>query len=184
MIEVTIRDLMLPVPKGQADKPWRAYTTHDAVMAVWLKEREGERILTLWVDVNGGSALALGLRQKPTPRPMTFDLMARLVKAGNIRLEKTAVTAFYDEIYRATMWVRMGGRLHEIDARPSDAFNLALRVQAPMFVDPELFEEMSLAPEALTQEVKSYSEKTGKELRSLLSLPWGDRSAHDSCNRF
>lgn len=184
MIEVTIRDLMLPVPKGQADKPWRAYTTHDAVMAVWLKEGEGERILTLWVDVNGGSALALGLRQKPTPRPMTFDLMARLVGAGDIRLERAAVTAFYDEIYRATMWVHMGGRLHEIDARPSDAFNLALRVQAPMFVDSELFDQMSLAPEALTQDVKSYSEKTGKELRSFLSLPWGDWSAHDLRNRF
>lgn len=184
MIEATIQDLMLPVPKGQADKPWRAYTTHDAVMAVWLKEGEGERILTLWVDVNGGNALALGLRQKPTPRPMTFDLMARLAEAGDIRLEKAAVTAFYDEIYRATMWVRMGGRLHEIDARPSDAFNLAMRVQAPMFVDPELFEEMIQAPEALAKEAQAYADKTGKELRSLLSLPWGDRSAHDSCNRF
>ena len=184
MIEVTIRDLLLPVPKGQADKPWRAYTAQDAVMAVWLKEGEGERILTLWVDVNGGNALALGLRQKPTPRPMTFDLMARLAEAGDIRLEKAAVTAFYDEIYRATMWVRMGERLHETDARPSDAFNLALRIQAPMFVDLELFEETSQAPEALAKEAQAYAEKTGKELRSLLSLPWGDRSAHDLRNRF
>ena len=183
MIEVTIKDLLLPVPKEQAEKPWRAYTTHDAVMAVWLKERQGERILTLWVGASDGSALALGLRQIPTLRPMTFDLMARLVGAGEMRLEKAGITAFHDDIYRATMWVHMGGGIHEIDARPSDAFNLALRVQASMFVDPELFERMSQAPEALTKEAQAYAEKTGKELRSLFSLPWGDGPAHDSCNR-
>jgi len=168
MIEVTIHDLILPVPEGQDAKSWRAYTTHDGVMAVRLKEREGERILTLWVDVSDGKALMPALCQKPTPRPMTFDLMARLVEAGDMRLEKAAVTAFQDDIYRATMWVRAAGRIHEIDARPSDAFNLALRVQAPMLVDTELFERMSLTPEALTRQVRGYKEKTGKELRSLL----------------
>ena len=169
MIEVTIHDLMLPVPEGQETKSWRAYTTHDAVMAVWLREREGERILTMWVDVSDGKPLVLGLCQKPTPRPMTFDLMVRLLEGCSARLEKTAVTAFHDKIFHATMWVRAGGRIHEIDARPSDAFNLALRVQAPMFVESELFERMSLMPDKLTQDMQSYSEKTGKELRSLLS---------------
>lgn len=135
-------------------------------------------------NVSGTVFGVSGLRQKPTPRPMTFDLMARLVKAGDARLERAAVTAFYDEIYRAAMWVRMGGNIHEVDARPSDAFNLALRVQASMSVDSELFEQMSLAPEALTKEVQGYAEKTGKKLRSLLSLPWGDSPAHDSWNRF
>lgn len=171
MIEVTIHDLMLPLPEGQEGNSWRAHTTHDAVMAVWLREREGERILTMWVDVSDGKPLVLGLCQKPTPRPMTFDLMARLLEECGARLEKAAVTAFHDKIFHATMWVHAGGRIHEIDARPSDAFNLALRVQAPMFVDAELFERMSLMPDKLTQGMQSYSEKTGKELRSLLSHP-------------
>lgn len=171
MIEVVIQDLILPVPEGRDAKSWRAYTTYDAVMAVRLREREGERILTLWVSVSDGSSLVLGLCQMPTPRPMTFDLMARLAEAGDVRLEKAAVTGFHDDIYRAAMWVHSGGRVHEIDARPSDAFNLALRVQAPMFVDAELFERMSLTREALTRQVRGYKEKTGKELRSLLSRP-------------
>ena len=102
---------------------------------------------------------------------MTFDLMARLVEAGDVQLEKAAVTAFHDDIYRATMWVYSGGRIHEIDARPSEAFNLALRVQAPMFADAELFERMSLAPDKLAQDMQDYNEKTGKVLRSILSLP-------------
>jgi len=168
MIEVTIHDLILPVPEGQDAKSWRAYTTHDAVMAVRLKEREGERILTMWVDVSDGKALVLGLCRNPTPRPMTFDLMAKLLEGCSARLEKAVVTAFRDDIFHATMWVRAAGRMHEIDARPSDAFNVALRVQAPMLVDTELFERMSLTPEALTRQVRGYKEKTGRELRSLL----------------
>ena len=88
-----------------------------------------------------------------------------------MRLDKAAVTAFHDEICRATMWLHIEGRMHVIDARPSDALNLALRVQAPMFVDAEQLERMSLTPEALTRDVQDYSEKTGKELRSLLPRP-------------
>lgn len=171
MIEVAVHDLLLPVAKGQETKSWREHTTHDAVMAVLLQERGGERILTMWVDVSDGKALLLGLCPRPTPRPMTFDLMARLVQACNVRLERAAVTAFHDDIFRATMWMHEGGRIHKIDARPSDAFSLALRVQAPMFVDTELFERMSLTPDKLERDLWGYTEKTGKELRSLLSLP-------------
>ena len=69
MIEVAIHDLVLPVPEGQEARSWREYTTHSAVMAVRLKEREGARILTMWVDVSDGKALVLGLCRKPKPRP-------------------------------------------------------------------------------------------------------------------
>ena len=171
MIEVAVHDLLLPVAKDQETKSWREATTHDAVMAVLLQEREGERILTMWVDVSDGKPLVLGLCPRPTPRPMTFELMARLMEACDVRLEKAAVTAFRNDIFHATMWVHGGGRVHEIDARPSDAFNLALRVQAPMFVDAELFERMSRTPDESTRDMRGYAEKTGKELRSLLSLP-------------
>ena len=171
MIEVALHDLLLPVPEGQETKSWRECTTHDAVMAVLLQERGGERILTMWVDVSDGKPLVLGLCERRTPRPMTFDLMTRLMEACDVRLEKAAITAFHDNIFHATMWVDGGGRVHEIDARPSDAFNLALRVHAPMFVAAELFERMSLTPDKLTHDMQGYSERTGKELRSLLSTP-------------
>ena len=171
MIEVAIHDLMLPVPEGREVKSWRESTTHDAVMAVWLREQEGERILKMWVDVSDGKPLVLGLCPKPTPRPMTFNLMARLLEGCGARLEKAAVTAFHDKIFHATMWVHAGGCIHEIDARPSDAFNLALRVQAPLFVASELFERMSLTPDELTQDMQGCTKRAGKELRSLLSRP-------------
>ena len=98
---------------------------------------------------------------------MTFDLMARLAEAGDLRLEKAVVTAFHDDMFHATMWVHAGGRIHKIDARPSDAFNLALRVQAPKFVEAELFGRMSQTPDKLAQDAQGYAEKTGKELSSL-----------------
>ena len=61
-----------------------------------------------------------------------------------------AVTQLRDNIFYATIWVKVGDRVHEVDARPSDALNLALRVRSPIFVAPELFEQARVS--LLTQE--------------------------------
>src|SRR5438093_10411931 len=53
-------------------------------------------------------------------------------------VEKAAVISLRDNTYYATMWVKVRGRFHEVDARPSNAVTLALRVKAPIFVKPEL----------------------------------------------
>jgi hypothetical protein len=54
-------------------------------------------------------------------------------------------------MHYATIWVRVGDRSHEVDARPSNAFNLALRVKAPIYVVPEVFEQgrIRYAPEGV-----------------------------------
>jgi hypothetical protein len=60
-------------------------------------------------------------------------------------VDKTAATNLRDNTFYATIWVRVGDRSHEVDARPSNAFNLALRVKALIYVAPEVFERRQLA---------------------------------------
>jgi len=52
-----------------------------------------------------------------------------------------AITSLRNDIYYAMISVKARNRIHEVDARPSDALNLALRVKAPIFVTPELMEQ-------------------------------------------
>jgi bifunctional DNase/RNase len=111
------------------------------VAQVLAKEVAGERILPIWVGLVEGNQLALQLANLSTPRPMTYDLMARLLKVAEIPVERVAVTNLRDNTFYATIWVRVGDRSHEVDARPSDALNLALRMNAPIFVAPELFQQ-------------------------------------------
>ena len=79
------------------------------------------------------------------PRPMTADLMARLVEATGARIERVAVHSLREKTFYATVGVRTRDGLTELDARPSDALNLAVRVGAPVFVDAEVMAESRIA---------------------------------------
>jgi hypothetical protein len=100
---------------------------------------------------------------------MTFDLMANLLRAGNVQIEKVAVTALRDRIYFATIWIRANGALHEIDARPSDAIALALQADAPIFVTPETL--AAADPISVDRQFEQLQEQTLKAEKEGLIEP-------------
>lgn len=104
-------------------------------------------MLPIWVGPPEGDALALQLGGESMPRPMTADLMARLVEATGARIERVVVNSLREKTFYATIAVRAGDRVEEVDARPSDALNLAVRVGASIFVDPEVMDASGIAAE-------------------------------------
>jgi uncharacterized protein len=64
------------------------------------------------------------------------------------------VTRLIDCVFYATVVVRGPGGPEEVDARPSDAVNLALAAGVPIRVDDRLF--ASLQPEYTTQAVAGF----------------------------
>lgn len=109
--------------------------------AVLLEEHEGERVLPIWIGRPEALALRLALCGHTTPRPLTWDLTARLLQAGGLRVERVVVESIRDFIFYATIVLCDAGESHEVDARPSDAFNLAVRLGAPVFVASELIDQ-------------------------------------------
>ena len=91
----------------------------------------------LRIGVGDAEAAALGfiLQGQEFPRPMTYQLMAALVAASGSAVRSVRVTGFRDGIYYAQVMLR-GGAV--VDARPSDAINLAAVTGAPVFVATEL----------------------------------------------
>ena len=150
MIEVTVDDVIVHALKGE-DVTWPGGPHQlGLVHIVLLKEVGGERILPIWVRVGDANLLALQLADITPVRPLAYDLMARVLQVAEIPVERVAVTQLRDTIFYATVWVKVGERVHEVDARPSDALNLALRMRVPIFVAPELFEHARVS--FLTQE--------------------------------
>jgi RNA polymerase sigma factor (sigma-70 family) len=182
MIEVIVHDVMVHVAKGDEVRPEKplqlhAYKKHGAMMAVLLKAQQGERILPIWVGLSEGNALALHLAEMATPRPMAFDFMVKLLEVSALHVDKVAITKLLSSVFYATLWVRAGAHVHEVDARPSDAINLALRMCVPIFVDPVIFARASLSPESVLPEAEAQYQSimhTGDdpelELRSFRSL--------------
>jgi len=153
MIEVTVHDVMLRAPKGDNEAEWlpgqRKNNKLGFARVILLKEQAGDRIVPIWVGAGEGDAIAMLLEGLSTSRPGTFELAAKLLDVAKMKIEKVAVTALREDIYYATMWVKIRGKIHEVDARPSDAVTLSLRTKASIFVAPQLFDEAN--PYRLTE---------------------------------
>ena len=107
---------------------------------VILKEKAGERSLPIWIGVSEARSIATELEELEAPRPNTHDLAKRLLGSLEAPVERVVVTKLDEGIYYAVIELRNGEKQIEIDARPSDAIAIALRVEAPVFVREGLFQ--------------------------------------------
>ncbi len=162
MIEVTVDDVVVRAPKdGEAQwlavgKDGRSTWPNDKLghwRVILLRERDGQRTLPIWVGPIEGDMIAMRLAGLSIVRPTPFVLMARLVELAGITVERVVVNALRNEIFYALLCLRIDGRLHELDARPSDAIILALHTGAPLFVTPEMLDhaDVVMAGTALDQ---------------------------------
>lgn len=105
---------------------------------VVLEDIEKTKLVPIWIGVNEGNAIALEMQGEKFPRPLTHDLMVNILKAMDAEVEKIVVSDLRDNSYFAVIYVRVGGKLHQIDARPSDSLALAVRVHCPIFIDEKV----------------------------------------------
>jgi len=100
-----------------------------------LRDREGERVLPIWVGVFEANAIALQIENISTPRPMTHDLLRNMLADLNASVQRIVVSDLKDNTFYALIYLLCGEEVIAIDARPSDAIALALRTQAPIYVE-------------------------------------------------
>lgn len=108
---------------------------------VILKGDDDERVLPIWVGIFEANAIALRIEEIDTPRPMTHDLLRNLLEKLNAKVEKIVVSDLKENTYFAHIYLRINGDEHILDSRPSDAIALALRAEAPIFVEQDVLEQ-------------------------------------------
>ena len=140
MIEVELQDVIVRALAEDAESELPRLANRQ-LRVVLLKEKAGERVLPIWIGAFEGDALALQLGGEATPRPLTPDLLARVVDALGGRIERVAITQLTDSTFYALVALAVNGRREELDARPSDALNLAARVGAPIYVAEEVMDQ-------------------------------------------
>lgn len=107
---------------------------------VILRDKDGDRVLPIWVGIFEANAIALQIENIATPRPMTHDLLRNIIQDLNARVTKVVVSDLKDTTFFALIHLDLGGEAVAIDARPSDAIALALRSQAPIFVEEHVID--------------------------------------------
>jgi len=102
---------------------------------VILRDDINGRWLPIVVGQTEAQAIALQLERISPPRPLTHDLMKNILDSIKVFVTRIVVNDLRENTYYAAISVKTNGTTKEIDARPSDAIALALRVQAPIFVE-------------------------------------------------
>ncbi|HVS65822.1 MAG TPA: bifunctional nuclease family protein [Thermoanaerobaculia bacterium] len=108
---------------------------------VVLRVQERDIFLPIWIGVSEASAIQMTLEGMTPPRPMTHDLLVQTLSSLEAELQSVVIRDLEDNVFFATLNVEQAGKLVEIDARPSDALALALRVGAEVFVEQHVLEK-------------------------------------------
>ena len=131
---------------------------------ILLRDREGQRVLPIWVGASEANAIALQIENITTPRPMTHDLLRNVIHDLKAQIRKVVVSDLKDNTFYALIHLEVNGEALAVDARPSDAIALALRARAPIFVEDRVIDNAKtndFAPD------KTDAERLQKWLESL-----------------
>lgn len=137
---------------------------------VVLEDLKSERMLPIWIGVFEANAIALKVENVTTPRPMTHDLLKAFLDKFNICIDKIMVNDVRDNTFYALIYCRHNDQVIAIDSRPSDAIALALRIDAPIFVNEEVVKK---AHSLKFDENLEDSEKLRKWLENLKPEDFG-----------
>ncbi|MDR7487065.1 MAG: bifunctional nuclease family protein [Armatimonadota bacterium] len=105
---------------------------------VLLVDEDETIALPIWIGQAEAMAIAMRLQSVQPPRPMTHDLLARVLEQLATKVLKVVVSDVRDATYYAEIHLSRNGAAYVIDSRPSDAIALALRADAPIFVEDKV----------------------------------------------
>lgn len=115
--------------------------------ALVLGEMDGSRRLPIIIGAFEAQAIALELEKIQPPRPMTHDLLRDTLDAVGADVTDIVVDELRDGTFFAKIRYAHNGGDGQLDARPSDAVALAVRMDAPIYVAPAVLEEAGIPTE-------------------------------------
>lgn len=119
---------------------------------VILKEKEGERWLPIFIGAAEAQSISFLLQGLEYARPMTYDLFSTILEAGGVNIVSATVNDLKDNTFYAMVELRTGkGEVKQIDARPSDAIALALKMKAPIQVAEKVMEGAAVSNEPVNR---------------------------------
>ena len=137
---------------------------------VLLKEKMAERYLPIWIGPAEADAIAVKLQGVTLPRPLTHDLLRSVIDALGARVNSIIVNDLKNDTFYAKVTLDVDGGQMEIDSRPSDALALAVRVEAPIYVEETVLDKAGILLDKETGKPVSEAEEgngEGKENRKV-----------------
>lgn len=136
---------------------------------VILKEANGEKTLPIWIGLLEATSIASELEGIKFSRPMTHDLFKNIMEMVDVRVIKIEICDIKNNTYYALIHFKHGEKEMSIDARPSDALALSLRLKVPIFVAEDVINKSSEIDLKAEPHDKSKRAKKWQEILENLS---------------
>ena len=111
---------------------------------VILKEKDSDRYLPIWIGPAEADAIAVKLQDISVPRPLTHDLLRSVIDTLGAAISHILVSDLESDTFYAKITINVNGKSIEVDSRPSDAIALAVRAQAPIYVEEKVLEKAGI----------------------------------------
>ena len=109
-----------------------------------IVDQSGERAMPIWIGANEAVAIQMELEGTKAPRPMTHELLGRVIQQLNATVRRAIITEEKEGVYYAVLVLEKDRTLIEIDARPSDSIAIALKFNVPLLISRSLFQEKAV----------------------------------------
>ena len=121
----------------------------DIGFVIFLKNTDREKVLPIFIGPVEAQAISMASLGKKTKRPLTHELIERILSADDLTIAKVEIIDFKEETYFADLYLQKSKQfekqsdkdLLKIDCRPSDAIVLALKFKRSIYVSRHILEE-------------------------------------------
>lgn len=113
---------------------------------VILKEKYGELYLPIWIGLAEANAISVILEGVGMPRPLTSDLLCSIIDRTGASVDYVVINDLQNYTFYAQVILNANCMQMEIDARPSDAIAIALRVGASIYVEKAVLDKAGIQP--------------------------------------
>ncbi len=108
---------------------------------VLLRGEVDPRALPIFIGAAEAQSIMLRINRVEVPRPITHDLLKNVLDYLECRLVRVEICDLKEGVFYARLILVQDGMETALDSRPSDAIALALRAEAPIYVDPKVMDE-------------------------------------------
>ena len=117
-----------------------------------LGDKNSQRRLPIVIGSAEAESIAVGIDRQRKGRPLTHDLFIRFAKEFGIDVMEVVINRFRDGVYYAMLVCKQGDDLTMVDARPSDAIAIAVRVGCEIYAYESVMEEAGIIMDDMEKE--------------------------------
>ena len=134
---------------------------------VILKEKSADRYLPIWIGPAEADAIAMKLHDVTVPRPLTHDLLIKIISTLGAEINSVVVTDLQNDTFYAIINLTIDGKPVEIDSRPSDAIAIAVRVNVPIYAEEKILDKAGVTLDQETGKLTHSGKISEEELEKM-----------------